>query len=291
MRSRPARYPCRCRVSSAHGHHASGLTRMLLGLLAALAASVCYGVATVLQAVSARAAPHTADVDPRLLLRLSRQVPFVTGLALDVVGFGLQFFALRLVPIFLVQAAMSANLAVTALVAVPVLRARLGPRDWPAMAMVCLGLALLAISAGPEGHHEPHGAARFVLPACVPVVAVAGLGFGVVAIAARVLPGFAPGRLIADPATYALVGGALMAFLFFATGLQRGAVTVTTAAVVVGETAVPAAVGVVWLGDQVRPGFVPVGLAGFLLAVAGALLLTRFGEPVAGPVPETGIPG
>src|SRR5438874_10814908 len=74
---------------------------MLLGLFAALAASVCYGVATVLQAVSARAAPHTADVDPRLLLRLSRQVPFVTGLALDVVGFGLQFFALRLVPIFL----------------------------------------------------------------------------------------------------------------------------------------------------------------------------------------------
>ena len=37
---------------------------MLLGLFAALAASVCYGVATVLQAVSARAAPHTADVDP-----------------------------------------------------------------------------------------------------------------------------------------------------------------------------------------------------------------------------------
>jgi len=86
-------------------------------------------------------------------------------------------------------------------------------------ASATLGLALLAISAGPEGHHEPHGAARFVLPACVLVLgvagfaagrlpdparsavlgAVAGLGFGVVAIAARVLPGFAPGRLIAEP--------------------------------------------------------------------------------------------
>src|SRR5439155_12749078 len=273
---------------------------MLLGLFAALAASVCYGVATVLQAVSARAAPHTADVDPRLLLRLSRQVPFVTGLALDVVGFGLQFFALRLVPIFLVQAAMSANLAVTALVAVPVLRVRLGRRDWTAMAMVCLGLALLALSAGPEGHWQPHGAARFILAACVLLLsvagfaagrlpgparsavlgAVAGLGFGVVALAARMLPGFAPGRMIGDSATYALVGGGVMAFLFFATALQR-AVTVTTAAVVVGETTAPAAVGVVWLGDQVRRGFVPVGLTGFLLALAGALLLARFGEPVA----------
>src|SRR2546423_14521136 len=99
---------------------------MLIGLLAALASSVCYGVATVLQAASARAAPHTADVDPRLLLRLSRQVPFLAGLVLDVVGVSLQFVALRLVPVFLVQAAMSANLAVTALVAVPVLRVRLG---------------------------------------------------------------------------------------------------------------------------------------------------------------------
>jgi len=68
--------------------------------------------------------------------------------------------------------------------------------------------------------------------------------------------------------------------LFFATGLQRGAVTVTTAAVVVGETIVPAAVGVVALGDQIRPGFVPVAVAGFVVALTGALLLTRFGEPV-----------
>src|SRR2546421_4032880 len=283
---------------------------MLLGLFAALAASVCYGVATVLQAVSARAAPHTADVDPRLLLRLSRQVPFLAGLVLDVVGFSLQFVALRLVPVFLVQAAMSANLAVTALVAVPVLRIRLGRRDWAAMAMVCLGLALLALSAGPEGHREPHGAARFVLPACMLVLgvagfvagrlpdparsavlgAVAGLGFGVVALAARLLPGFAPGRLITDPATYALVGGAPIAFLFFATGLQRGSVTVTTAAVVIGETAVPAAIGVFWLGDQIRPGFVPVGLAGFLLAVSGALVLTRVGEPIAEPAPDVRSP-
>src|SRR2546421_3770157 len=129
---------------------------MLLGLFAALAASVCYGVATVLQAVSARAVPHTADVDPRLLLRLSRQMPFVAGMALDVVGFGLQFLALRLVPVFLVQAAMSANLAVTALLAVPVLRVRLGRRGWAAITMVCIGPAPLPLSAGPGGHPGPH---------------------------------------------------------------------------------------------------------------------------------------
>jgi len=79
-------------------------------------------------------------------------------------------------------------------------------------------------------------AGRLLDPARSAVLeAVAGLGFGVVALAARLLPGFAPRRLILDPASYALVGGGLVAFLFFATGLQRGAVTITTAAVVVGE--------------------------------------------------------
>ena len=54
--------------------------------------------------------------------------------------------------------------------------------------------------------------------------------------------------------------------------------TVTIAAVVVGETVGPAAVGVVALGDQIRPGFAPVAVAGFVFALAGALSLTRFGE-------------
>jgi hypothetical protein len=47
---------------------------------------------------------------------------------------------------------------------------------------------------------------------------VAGLGFGVVALAARLLPGFAPRRLILDPATYALVGGGLANLLPVAGG-------------------------------------------------------------------------
>jgi drug/metabolite transporter (DMT)-like permease len=94
---------------------------MLLGLFAALASSVCYGVATVLQAVAARAAPRTGGVDPRLLLRLLRRAPFLAGILLDAVGFALQILALRRIPVFLAQTALAANLAVTALVGVPVL--------------------------------------------------------------------------------------------------------------------------------------------------------------------------
>ena len=56
------------------------------GLLAALAAAMCYGVASVLQAVAARRTPTADSVDPAVLVRTVRQVPFLAGLALDGLG-------------------------------------------------------------------------------------------------------------------------------------------------------------------------------------------------------------
>jgi hypothetical protein len=71
-----------------------------------------------------------------------------------------------------------------------------------------------------------------------------------------------------------------MAFQFYAAGLQRGAVTVVTAAVVIGETVAPAVVGVVVFGDHTRRGMAPVAIVGFVVALAGAFGLTRFGHVV-----------
>jgi hypothetical protein len=48
---------------------------------------------------------------------------------------------------------------------------------------------------------------------------------------------------------------------------------------VIGETIGPAAVGVAALGDRTREGLAPLAVAGFALAVLGALALARFGEP------------
>jgi drug/metabolite transporter (DMT)-like permease len=271
---------------------------MTFGLLGALASAICYGVASVLQAAAARAAPQTRDVDPRLLLRLLGRAPFVGGILLDVAGFAAEFMALRTVPVFLVQAAVAANLAVTALVAVPILKVRLRPREWAAVGAVCAGLALLAVGTGPEGSTRVGYGFRLALLGCVVLLTavgfaagrlrdparsavlglVAGLAFGVIALAVRVLPDLSPAHLVRDPATYAIVGAGVAAFLFFATGLQRGAVTVTTGAMVVAETVAPAAVGVLLLGDRTRPGFAPVAIAGFVVALAGTLALARFGE-------------
>lgn len=276
---------------------------MLLSLLGAIAAAVCFGVASVLQAVAARSAPVGEGVDPRLLVRLLGRLPFLLGTCLDLLGFVAELAALRSLPLFVVQAAVAANLAVTAVVAVRALHARLSGAEWAAVAVVCAGLALLGLSSGHQNPAQVSLRFKLVLLACTAVVAVggmlagrlrgqarsvglglaAGLGFGFVAIGSRVLKSFAPLDLLRDPATYVVAGGGVVALLFFATALQRGSVTTTTAAVVVAETLMPAMVGVFLLGDGTRHGFTWVAVAGFVMAVAGALALARFGEPSAEP--------
>jgi len=69
-----------------------------------------------------------------------------------------------------------------------------------------------------------------------------------------------------------------VSFLFYASALEGGSVTVATAGVVLAETLPPAAVGVVFLGDRTRPGLGGVAIAGFALAVCCAVALARFGE-------------
>lgn len=272
---------------------------MSVALFSALASAVFYGVAATLESRGAKAAPRTSAANPRVLVDALRQVPFLIGIGLSCLGFAGQFFALRSLPVFVVQAMQAGSLAVTAVVAIPVLGVRLGKRQWTAVAIVCAGLAVLASSAGTESITRVGLGFRAVLlvaamvltaaglaagrlpPAWRPAAlgTAAGLGFGIVALAARSLTVFTLAHLLLDPATYALVLGGLVAFGFFTSGLQTGSVTVVTAAMVVGETAVPALIGALLLGDRTRPGFVPVAVLGFVAAVTGALLLARLGQP------------
>ncbi|MGW2600680.1 hypothetical protein [Streptomyces klenkii] len=273
---------------------------MLLGMLCALGSAVCFGTASVLQAVAARAsAPGSGSgVDPVLLLRVLRQWRYLAGLALDAAGFMLELVALRSLPIYAVGAALAASLAVTAVVASRVLRVRLSGIEWGAVAVVCGGLAMLGLASGAEGDGTGSAALRTgTLAVAAGVLALggaagrlpgraraaalglgAGLGFGVVEVAVRLIDDLSLGALLRNPAAYALLLGGGAAFLLLTSALQRGSVTAATAGMVIGETLGPAVVGIVWLGDRTRPGLLPLAAAGFALAVTGALALARFGE-------------
>jgi drug/metabolite transporter (DMT)-like permease len=272
-------------------------------MVCALGAAVCFGTATVLQAIAARSAAATGPGgDVALLWRALRQWRYLAGLALDGLGFVLQILALRSVPIYAVGAALAASLAVTAVVAARLLKVRLSRVEWAAVAVVCAGLALLGLAAGAEGDEEgPAWLKWAMLGAAAGVLLLgavagrlpeqgraltlglgAGLGFGVVEVSVRLIDGFSAGELFPNPATYALLLGGGAAFLLLTSALQRGSVTTATAGLVLGETVAPALIGVVWLGDRTRPGLGWLAIAGFAVAVAGALALSRFGEaPVA----------
>jgi drug/metabolite transporter (DMT)-like permease len=278
---------------------------MLASLTAALVAALFYGIASVMQSVAAHEAsnrkPQDADaggVDPGLLPRMLRQWRFVVSLCLDALGFVAQLIALQRLPLFAVQAIVAANLAVTAVVASLVIKVRLSWREWLAVTGVVAGVGLLGSSAGPEGASEAGvvfklalivaiaalgliglAAARLRDPArTLALGLVAGFGYGVIGIAARVLNGFEPLTLLRDPAAYAVAAAGIVSFVFYATALEGGSVTVATAAVVLAETLPPAVIGVVFLGDRTRPGLEPAAIAGFLLAVTSAVMLARFGE-------------
>jgi drug/metabolite transporter (DMT)-like permease len=280
---------------------------MLASLVAALFAALCYGVASVMQAIAVRAASRRSakavseggeGVDPGLLVRMLHQGLFLASVAIDLTGFVAQLVALRRLPVFAVQAIIAANLAVTAVFAAWLMKMRLELREWLAVAGVVVGVALLELSAGTQGAKRVgsgfelglivavaavglagFAVARLPNPVRTPALgAIAGLGFAVLAVAARILPGFAPLQLLKSPATYTLAAAGIVSFLLYATALEGGSVTTATAAVVLTETVPPAAVGVLFLGDTTRHGLAGVAALGFVLAVVCALALARFGE-------------
>jgi drug/metabolite transporter (DMT)-like permease len=282
---------------------------MWASLVAALVSAFCYGVASVMQAIAVRSAsrrsariregdPAASRVDPGLLVRLLGQWRFVASLGIDLVGFVAQLVALRRLPLFAVQAVIASNVAVTAVFAAWLMRARLSGREWLAVAGVVVGVGLLGSSAGAEGAATVGPAFQIGLMVAVAGVAVAGmaaarlpgsartpalgaiagLGYAVLAVSARILPGFSPAQLVRSPAAYTLAAAGIVSFLMYASALEGGSVTVATAAVVLAETVPPAVVGVVFLGDTTRHGLTGLAVAGFVLAVACAVALARFGE-------------
>jgi drug/metabolite transporter (DMT)-like permease len=185
---------------------------------------------------------------------------------------------------------------VTALLAVRVFHDQLGTAEWGAVVAVCLGLALLTAAAGQTGQERATGASSLALFAVAAVMVagglaatrehgvsaavvlslLAGLGFANSAVSSRLLPELTFASVLGSPVTYALALSGGLAFLLYSMALQRSTITVATAPMIVLQTALPALVGVLLLGDEVRPGWDVAALVGSVLVAAGAVVLVRF---------------
>ena len=273
---------------------------MNLALLGVGAAAICSGGAAVLQASAVRRLPTASAVNAGFVVRLARSPRYLLALALVVAGFGLSILALRSLPRFVVQAGRASSLAVTALLAVLTLHVRLRRHEVIAVVGIVAGLLALALATGPQSAADVGMVTRVALlgaallagvaaagalrirPAGrsgVVLAVLAGICFGLLAVGARIVRGFAVPTLLADPAAWAMAVAGALGLLLGAAALQRAGVVTVTGAMVATETLLGAGLGVLLCGDRPAPGGAPAALAGFALVLGGALVLARFGAP------------
>jgi len=275
---------------------------MLIGVIAALVACFSYGTASVLQSRAARQEGESAVAAPTFRSTMSAILAplFLAGMLLDGLGFLGSLVSARLIPLFLSQTIMSANLAVTAVLSVLVLGVRLRTRDWTAIAIVLAALCVLGFSAGELGTEVPGrhmhwsvlAAAVLIFvfgvvlvrvlgtKAAVPAGLIAGILYGAMAVAVRIAHGLDPFQwhtLVSDPAAWAVLVAGGGGFYLFTVALQIGSVNGVAAALVMGETVIPGVVGVLLLGDVAKPGLGWLVGVAFATAVAGAVAIAIFG--------------
>ena len=257
-----------------------------LGIALGLLSATVFGVGAVIQARAVRRLDTSPDWFVGFVARSVRDGWTMLVVAMYLVGFLLHAAAILLLPLYLAQALIAMSLPVTA-IASHRLEDRLHRAGWIAVGVVTLGLVLLSLGAGEPGEVQTTGG--FVVAIWVGVAAL-----GLAAMTGRHLPGPLLGLLaglgyagsaisvrgVGTPVTTVVVLAALavpsyslVAFWLYSLGMHRAAVPATTAALIVAQTFVPAAVGVAWLGDEVRAGWWPAVVVGLLLSTAGAAVL------------------
>lgn len=259
---------------------------MILGLLAGVGASALFGAAAVLQAHAVRQLDRGARKLGSFVADAVRHPLLVLVVVAYLGGFLLHAVAIWLLPLYLAQASIALSLPIAALGAHRVSE-HASTRQWAAVSVIVLGLFLLAAGAGDPG--TVRVSATFVAAMYAGAVALlvaasigqqppgvwfgtlAGLAYAGSALAVRGVTWPASPLVVLAAVAVSVFG--LLGFWLYSTGLERGGVSTVTAPMIVGQTAVPGVLGVLALGDGVRPGWWLAIVAGLLLAMGGAVLV------------------
>jgi drug/metabolite transporter (DMT)-like permease len=259
-----------------------------VGLTAALLAAVIFGAVAVAQAHAVRRVDDTSDDLAHFVIRSLRDPLMLLVLLAYVAGFVLHAVSIWLLPLYLAQAVIALSLPVTALTSLR-LDERLGRAHWTAVALVSVGLVLLAVGSGSAGSVVTDRVFAGCLVGGVLTLLVASFGrhrWGGATLGTLAGLGYAGSAIavrgVGTPVHPAVVVAALtipafgwVAFWLYSLGLNATAVSSATAPMIVLQTFVPALVGVLLLGDGVRPGWAPAIVAGLALSTLGAAWLSR----------------
>ncbi|MGO3149814.1 MAG: hypothetical protein ACTIJ0_07140 [Glutamicibacter ardleyensis] len=266
---------------------------MVTGLITALIASICYGSASVLEAVAARRAEG---------LKVFTQSLYLMGLGLDGVAWVASLVALQFLTLFTVQALIAGSLIVTVLLAKMVFSTRLGTSTWWAMGLLVAGLVVIALATGEQ---PATGAPRLLAPVLGAVMLLltvvllvlyrrrvplamsilAGLAASVSALAARGLElGGSLWQILMQPLLWVLCVAGVVAMASYTRALEHGSVGAMTAVFTVIEVVVPGVAGMMLLGDASRPGWEVAKFVAIALSLLACVWLAK--QPGADPVHE-----
>ena len=252
-------------------------------LLAAFAAMIAYGSASVLQAHAARRAGGPAVL---------RHPAYLAGLVCDAAAWGAQVIAMWRLPIFPVEAILAGSLAVTMLIGIPTLGLRPTRLERLGVAVTSVGVGVVSMSAGEGTPLTPGTGLRIAFGAALVLIMalgalryrnggmidqgiLAGLGYGMSAVFVRVtmqlVPGGAAWYTVPDLYLAFLAGG--VGIVLYARALEHHRVGVPTALLWVVEVIGPGAAGLTLLGDSIRPGWTFAAALAVAAAIAGCVLL------------------
>lgn len=264
---------------------------LLLGLLAALASAGANSGAALLGAMATRRATRAATIVLHPM--------YLAALVMDLSGWVLTVVALRFMPIVAVQAIVAGQVVITVVASHWVFDTPLRRIDLVAAGGSVVGLALLVASASIQDDTVTSSTAGTIalvatfvvlLAISVPIALrsrravvvsfLAGLAYSATAVAVRMIDvegstGTLIREILTDPVVWTMVAFAVLGLVLYTVALSRGAVGPVVAVLAVTETLVPGVLGLILLGDQVRPGWWPAFGLGLALALGGVVVLAR----------------
>jgi hypothetical protein len=286
---------------------------LVLGIGAAVGASVFYSLGIALQAMDAKEAPRGDHLRLALVWGLVKRGRWMLGTGLSILGWPLQVIALLLAPLVVVQPALAAGLLVLVFVGQRMLGEHAGTHEYVAMAAIVIGVIGAGLCAPPRsnGHTSERLTILIVLlvlaaasllpyllralrrsPASVTIVC-AGLAFGWSGIATKLASDDLAHGYFAVAIAWGLATAAASAVgvLSESSSLQARPAIQVAPVVFVTQTIVPVALAPVLFGERFSDtplGGVPLALS-LLLLVAGAAALVRSplllalmgGEPIS----------
>lgn len=237
--------------------------------------SLCYGWAAILENRAALNQSKIDSLNPSHLYKLFKQLPYILGILLDLIGWLFFLVVAKYLPLFLAMSFVSLGLIMTALINSLFYKVKTKLTEYLAMLGVIIGIVAMSIIAKPST--SLHLDKTFIIyllllpllftlgglvvlkgkkkKEATILAGLSGISFSMTGILSRLLDH----NYLNWPYYYPLIIIVLIIFaaigaLYYAAALQRSRLNQVNSVVYGIELIIPSLIGIIYLNDQVKKG-------------------------------------